>query len=176
MDGLAGTIGLHKVDHIGIAVRSIESTMPLFRDLLGGEFINGGDDPVLGIRTVQLRLAPGIRVELLQPVTDDCYLHAVIDKRGEGVHHITVIVADIHHALAALDEAGYEVVDTDLESDPTWKQTYIRPRSGHGLLLQVVESDHDWDAPDPGSSLDEALAGRMVWQGDHAIPRSQYEA
>lgn len=173
MDHLAGELGLHKVDHIGVAVRSIEAALPLFRDLLGGEFVNGGDEPALGIRTMQLRLPPGIRIELLQPVTDDCYLHGVIDKRGEGVHHITVLVADIERALAALDAAGYEVVDTDLASDPTWKQTYIRPRFGHGILLQVVESDHDWDTPDTGSSLEGVLAGQLVWQGDHAVPREQ---
>ncbi len=55
------------VDHIAIAIWSIEEALVLFRDLLGGEFLMGGDDEELGIRTVQLRLSPGVKIELLQP-------------------------------------------------------------------------------------------------------------
>ena len=175
LGALTGTLGVHKVDHIGVAVRSIETACTLFVDVLGATFVNGGDDPVLGIRTVQLRLPPGLRFELLQPARDHCYLHGYLAKRGEGVHHITILVGDIHRALAALDDAGYEVVDTDVTSDPTWKQTYLRPRSGHGMLLQIVESDTDWDAPAEGVTLEGVVAGRYLWQGDVAVPREDAE-
>lgn len=171
---MAGTLDLEKVDHIGIAVRSIEDALPLFIDLLGGEFVNGGDDPVLGIRTVQLRVAPGLRFELLQPVTEDCYLHAHLDRRGQGFHHVTMKVRDIERALVAIEEAGYETTETDLESDPTWRQTYIRPRSGHGMLVQVVETPHDWDSP-TDTTLEGVLAGEYAWVGDRAIPKSELD-
>ena len=171
---MVGSLGLERVDHFGIAVRSIRDTLPLFMDLLGAEFVNGGDDPVLGIRTLQLRVAPGVRFELLQPARDDCYLHDYLDRRGPGFHHVTMKVRDIEHALVALDEAGYEVVDTDLDSDPTWRQTYIRPRSGHGMLVQVVESPHDWDAP-TDTTLEGVLAGEYLWDGDRAVPRAELE-
>lgn len=176
MQELTGALGVHKVDHIGVAVRSIEAALPLFVDVLGASFVNGGDDPVLGIRTVQLRLPPGLRFELLEPAREDCYLHDYLAKRGEGVHHITIMVGDIHRALAALEAAGYETVDTDLTSDPTWLQTYVRPRAGHGLLLQIVESGTDWDTVHEGVSLEAVLAGGFVWQGDVAVPRDELPA
>ncbi len=173
---VSGRLGLQHVDHVGIAVRSIADASRLFVDLLGGEFVNGGDDPVLGIRTVQLRLPNGIRFELLQPATEDCYLHGYLDKRGEGMHHVTVMVEDLTRAIEELAEAGYETVDTDVDSDPHWKQTYVRPRSGHGTLLQVVESDVDWDVPNGDATLEAVLAGDYVWQGDRSVPRSELES
>lgn len=171
-----GRAGLRKVDHFGLAVPSIADALPLFVDLLGGEFVNGGDDPVLGIRTVQLRLPPDVRFELLQPAREDCYLHDYLDKRGPGFHHVTMMVADIRAAIGELETSGYEVVDTDLGSDPTWLQTYVRPRSGHGMLVQVVQSEVDWGRPAEGVTLEGVLAGEYIWQGGRAVHRSELEA
>lgn len=173
---MSGRMGLRRVDHVAIAVPSIAEVVPLFVDLLGGEFVNGGDDPVLGIRTVQLRLPPGLRVEILQPATEDCYLHELLAKRGPGFHHMTLLVEDITTAMGELEATGYEITDTDLESDPTWKQTYIRPRSGHGMLMQVVETTVDWDEPMEGVTLDGVLAGEFVWQNERPVHRSELEA
>lgn len=167
---MSGRAGLQKVDHFGIAVPSIADALPLFVDLLGAEFVNGGDDPGLGIRTVQLRLPPGVRFELIMPATEDCYLHDYLAKRGPGFHHVTMMVDDLHAAIAELEASGYETVDTD-ESDPYWHQTYVRPRSGHGMLVQLVRSDVDWDRPAEDVTLDGVLAGEYVWQGDRAVRR-----
>lgn len=163
---------VRRVDHIGIAVRSIEAALPLYAGLLGGTFVTGGDDLPLGIRTVQLRIRPDLRVELLQPATEECYLHAHLDRHGEGFHHMTVLVDDIEAAMAAIEAAGFQLTGTDT-SDPSWRTTYIRPRSGFGMLLQVVETPHDWDQPAPGVTLAGVLEGRFVWQGDRPVPRDE---
>lgn len=163
---------VRRVDHVGIAVRSIEAVLPLYAGLFGGTFVNGGDDPVLGIRTVQLRLRPDLRVELLQPAADDCYLHGHLDRHGEGFHHMTLLVDDLEEAMASVEAAGFELTGTDA-SDPTWRATYIRPRSGFGMLFQLVETPSDWDVPGPGVTLQGVLDGQFVWQGDRAVPRDR---
>ncbi len=163
---------VRRVDHVGIAVRSIEAVLPLYAGVFGGEFVNGGDDPVLGIRTVQLRLRPDLRVELLQPATADCYLHEHLDRHGEGFHHMTLLVDDLEEAMAQIVAEGVELTGTDT-SDPTWQATYIRPRSGFGMLFQLVETPHDWDQPATDVTLEGVLAGEFVWEGDRAVPRDQ---
>ena len=176
MRDVVGRLGVVRVDHVAVAVRSIEAALPLFRDLLGGEFLHGGNEPEpLGIRTIQLAMPNDLRIELLQPCTPDSYLHAVLDKRGEGVHHITVFVADIHGALAALEEAGIETVDTDLETDPAWLQTYVRPRSGFGIVWQIVQSADDWSVPQGTAPLEAVLAGGVDW-ATNRVARSDGDA
>lgn len=168
---MTGRLGLRHVDHLAFAVPSIREALTLFGDLLGGEFVNGGDEPALGIRTVQLRLPPGLRVELLEPATPDSYLHEHLATRGPGFHHLTVMVADAATALVELGAAGYETTGTRMD-DGAWRQTYVRPRSGHGVLIQVVESDIDWDRPHPEATLEQVLGGAWEWRGGRSVRRS----
>ena len=64
---------IDRVDHIGIAVRSIASAGPLYRDALGGTLMYGGDDRRLGIRSVVYKLA-NFKIEILEPLSDSSYL------------------------------------------------------------------------------------------------------
>jgi methylmalonyl-CoA/ethylmalonyl-CoA epimerase len=166
------TIGLTQVDHLGIAVRSMEAALPLFVDLFGARFVIGGDDPVYGMRTIQFELPGGMKLELMAPLRDDCHLHAYFAERGEGFHHLTVFVRDLEQALEALAARGIEVVDTDL-SDPKWRVTYIRPSSGFGTLIQVAETSERWDVPVEGITLEACLAGEVVWYEERPVLRSQ---
>ena len=156
---------LREVDHIAIAVHSLPEALRLFLDTLGGRFITGGDSALDDIRTVQLELG-GLKIELMQPLGHDSYLQRYLDKHGQGFHHMTVFVADLHEAIAALEADGYEVVDTD-DSAPTWRETYLRPRSGLGALIQIVQTDLVWDGtPVPGITLEAVLNGDVQWRQD----------
>jgi methylmalonyl-CoA/ethylmalonyl-CoA epimerase len=158
-----------EVDHVAVAVTSIAAAAKLFIDLFGGKFISGGDDERLGIRTVQVQL-PGMKIELMEPLNDDSFLHAYLAKRGQGFHHMTIFVVDLEQAIVALKLKGYEVVDTRLEN-PAWRETYVRPSSGFGTLLQIVETNRRWDLPFDGVTLDAVLAGDVVWDDDTPILR-----
>jgi methylmalonyl-CoA/ethylmalonyl-CoA epimerase len=155
---------VRRFDHVALAVRSIEDAARLFRDVFGGTFINGGDDPKLDLRSAQYMLPPGTKIELLQPLTDDCALARYIDKHGEGFHHATFFFEDLEAVLPPLEEAGFEVTDTDL-SDTSWRESYIRPASGFGSLFQIVDTDTDWSIPVPGITEEAVLAGEVIWDG-----------
>ena len=87
-----GTI--RSVDHVAIVVPSIAQTVPLFCDVLGAEFLSGGDDPETGIRFVHLHL-PGFKLELMQPLRADSFLQRHLDEHGPGFHHLTLLVDDV---------------------------------------------------------------------------------
>jgi methylmalonyl-CoA/ethylmalonyl-CoA epimerase len=151
---------IQSVDHVAIALPSIEPALPLFVDVFGCEYVAGGDDERLGIRTIQLTLAQ-TKVELMQPLREDSYLQRYLDRHGSGFHHLTVFVADLRDAIDALEGRGFEVVDTNF--DPPWRETYIRPRSAFGTLIQVVEVDETYDPGGAEPTLGDAVAGRSVW-------------
>ena len=146
------------LDHVAIAVHSIKDALPLFRDALGGEYLMGGDVRDTW-RWFQLRYADGRKVELLEPLGEG-FLTKFLEKRGEGLHHITFKTDDIHGAIEILESKGYELVDKNL--DGNWKEVFLRPKKAHGTLIQVAQSsmrDEDvgktWQPPDP----DELLGG-----------------
>ena len=153
---------LREVDHIAIAVHSLPEAVKLYIDTLGGTFITGGDSANEQIRTVQLVLG-GLKIELMQPLGHDSYLQRFLDKHGQGFHHMTAFVDDLFDAIATLQRDGYEVVDTD-PSSQRWQETYIRPRSGFGTLIQVVQTNRTWKDPFPGITLEAILAGDVHWR------------
>ena len=159
-------------DHVAIAVHDIAAALPLFMDVLGGRFVLGGDDPVFGIRTVQLALPPGTKIELMAPLREDTQLTRFLAERGEGFHHATLLVDDLEATIADLESNGFEVVDTDT-SNPRWRVTYVRPSSAFGALLQVAQSTEDWHGPVAGVTLEAVLAGEVVWYDERPLPRSE---
>jgi methylmalonyl-CoA/ethylmalonyl-CoA epimerase len=126
-----------RLDHVAVAVRSIKSALPLYRDALGGEYLMGGDASGTW-RWIQLRFPGGGKVELLEPLGDG-FLTRFLDRYGEGLHHITFKTDDIGEAIAELEGRGYELVDVDLD-DPSWKEAFLRPSLAHGTLVQIAQS------------------------------------
>jgi methylmalonyl-CoA/ethylmalonyl-CoA epimerase len=126
-----------RLDHVAVAVRSIKSALPLYRDALGGEYLMGGDAGGTW-RWIQLRFPGGGKVELLEPLGDG-FLTRFLDRYGEGLHHVTFKTDDIGEAIAELEARGYELVDVDLD-DPSWKEAFLRPSLAHGTLVQIAQS------------------------------------
>lgn len=168
-----GAASVLRFDHAAIAVRDLRRALALFRDVLGGRFIGGGDDPSLQIRTLQLQLPPGTKIELMQPLGPDSYLAHYIDRHGEGLHHITLFVEDVMVAVAAMEQAGFEVVDTSL-GRATWHETFVRPSSGFGTLIQLAASELRWTEPiRPDLRPEDVIEGRVVWQDDRPYLREE---
>ena len=107
-----------------------------------------------------MRLPPGTKIELLEPLDEDSFLAGYLEANGEGIHHMTAYVDDVEAAATALTDAGYEVVDTSIDR-PSWHETFLRPSSGFGALIQLARPQDAWDAPIDGMTLADVLAGEI---------------
>ncbi|HEU4481254.1 MAG TPA: VOC family protein [Actinomycetota bacterium] len=149
-----------EMDHVAIAVRSIKAALPLFKDTLGGEYLMGGD--IEGAwRWFQLTYPNGRKLELLEPLGEG-FLTRFLEKRGEGLHHITFKTDDIEWAIAHIEAQGYELVDVNIDNDD-WKEAFLRPSKAHGTLIQIAQSSHPDDVVRhvlKPSNLDELLGDR----------------
>ena len=114
-------------------MRSIQSALPLYRDLLGGRPNGFERQSHKGFAWLTLRYPNGSQVELLEPVGEDGFLHSFLDKYGEGPHHMTFIVADVRTAVERARAAGMRVVDEDYR-DPYWQEAFLSPRSAFGTI------------------------------------------
>jgi len=125
-----------KLDHIGIAVRSVAEARKFFEGILGARFLYEGDNPQAGYKLCELDLN-GLTVELLEPLGPGGeFLRKFMDRRGEGMHHLTFKVPDAKQKAAELKAAGVRIVG-ETEWTPDSYEAFISPRSAHGVLIQL---------------------------------------
>lgn len=130
-----------KVDHIGIAVQSIEVTKQLYHDILGLEF--AGSETVAEQKVTTAFFPVGdTEVELLESTAPDGPIAGFLEKRGEGVQHIAFRVANIEEALAELKAKGVRLIDEKPRRGAGGaKIAFLHPKSTYGVLVELCERD-----------------------------------
>ncbi len=136
------------IDHIGIAVRSIDRVLEFYREALGVE-------PVHRTRVehekVEAAVLPagGGRIELLQPTSGDSVIARFLERRGEGLHHLALQVDDVESAAAAVRRTGRRlVVDRIQTGAEGYRYVFVHPSGTGGLLLELVERDREEPSSD----------------------------
>ena len=130
VDGLA---------HVGIAVRSLEEAIPRWTKSLGFRHVDTIVLDSMGLKIAFLE-AGGTEIELLEPVRPDSTIAKFLEKRGEGIHHLSFHVRDIEAALARAAAAGLELIDrTPREGSHGTKIAFVHPRSLGGVLVEFCE-------------------------------------
>ena len=100
-------------DHTSLAVWSVDSALPLYRDALGGVELGRGHSPRFGLHWLALRYPNGSVLELVEPDAADSRLARYLDEHGEGLHHITFLAERASASAADLKARGFRVVDED---------------------------------------------------------------
>jgi methylmalonyl-CoA/ethylmalonyl-CoA epimerase len=144
-------------DHVAVATRRIRDVLPLYEGLLGGAFYWGGDNARTGFRALQLALANGARIELLEPLPGSTFLDRFLERTGGGgLHHVTCKVPDVRAAIAAAERAGYTTTSPFLDN-PDWQEVFLHPKETGGVLIQLVQAPPSGQAE---GSIEQTLAGR----------------
>jgi len=135
-------MGVEKLQEIGIAVRDLAEALRLFTDILG---VPPGNTETFDRYGMRFNLCPlgDAYLELIEPTSPEGALAESIEQRGEGLHHIAFKVSNLEETMARLREKGIEFVEeAPLYLDVSYgrvKFTFVRPRSFHGVLLELVE-------------------------------------
>ena len=128
-----------KIDHLGIATKSIDDALKFWEDALGLQNVHTETVEDQKVKIAMLPLGES-RIELLEPTSDDSPISKFLDKRGGGIHHIAVEVPDIEAALAKLKAQGMRLID---ESPRTGAEgclvAFVHPSSANGVLLELVQ-------------------------------------
>ena len=124
-----------RIEHIGIATRSIEEALSFWRDALGLEVRHTETVEEQGVNVAMLP-AGEPRVELLEPTGPDSPVAKFLDKRGPGIHHVAVRVPDIRAALARLKAGGARLIDEEPRNGAGGcLVAFVHPSSAGGVLL-----------------------------------------
>lgn len=127
------------VDHVAIAVRDLRAAVPFYTETLGASFLIAGDQRAQGFRWAQFRFPHGGKIELVTPLSPDGFVARFLDRRGEGVHHITFKVPDIEIAIKHLEARGVPLFNVRLDH-PGWREAFIHPSNANGALMQIAQS------------------------------------
>lgn len=129
-----------KIDHVGIAVKSIEEILPVYCQVLGLSPDEIERETVQEQNAAVAMLPIGeSRIELLESTSQDGVLAKAIEKNGEGLHHIAIGVSDIRAALENLSKAGIFLIDKQPRLGAgSAKIAFVHPKSTK-VLLELVE-------------------------------------
>lgn len=130
---------LTKIDHIGIAVKNIEESLPYYRDQLHMQYM--GTEEVLEqkVKVAFLQIGES-SIELLEPMSEDSPVAKFMLKNGPGIHHIAYAVEDIDRALQNLAEQGVRLIDTQPRKGAHGARiAFIHPKSSGGVLTELCQ-------------------------------------
>jgi methylmalonyl-CoA/ethylmalonyl-CoA epimerase len=132
---------IKNIDHIGIAVKSIEQAGKFYTDVLG---LDIEEIETVAEQKVKVAFIPitDSEVELLESVEPDGPVAKYIEKRGEGIQHIAFRVDDINQCLVELKEKGVRLIDqTPRHGAGGAKIAFIHPKETNGVLVEICERD-----------------------------------
>jgi methylmalonyl-CoA/ethylmalonyl-CoA epimerase len=128
-----------KIHHLGLAVESLSSSVPVFEKLLGKG--PESEENVVGqkVRVAVFRLGEG-RLELLEGTCEDSPITRFISKRGQGIHHLALAVPDLEETLRNLEKNGLRLIDREPRLGASKERiAFLHPASTAGVLIELVE-------------------------------------
>jgi len=130
---------MEKLEHIGIAVKSIETSGKVFESLLGRACYKIEEVESEGVRTAFYDLG-GVKIELLEATRPDSPIAKFIEKRGEGIHHLAFEVQNVEQSLADYREKGFELINQVPKKGADNKMiAFLHPKSTQGVLTELCQ-------------------------------------
>lgn len=128
-----------EIAHIGIAVKDLTRSIEVFEKLTGSLIGHREEVVDQGVRTAMLQIG-GTSIELLEAMNPDSPIAKFIEKRGEGIHHVSFVVADIAKELVRLREHGFQLIDErPRQGVGGYLVAFLHPKSTNGVLIEICQ-------------------------------------
>lgn len=132
-------MAVKRIDHIGIAVNSIDEQIPYYRDVLGLPLESVAVVPDQKVKVAFFKVGE-VRLELLEPTDSSSPIARFIEKRGQGIHHLAFGVADLPGRIAEVKRAGIAMIDeTPRRGAHDMKIAFLHPKATFGVLTELCE-------------------------------------
>ena len=131
---------MQHIDHIGIAVKSLEVSTPLFEKLLNSSCYKMETVDSEQVKTAFFQTGE-TKIELLESMQNDGVIAQFIEKKGEGLHHIAFEVADIHAEMKRLQQEGFVLLnETPKKGADNKLVCFLHPKQTNGVLIELCQS------------------------------------
>ena len=130
---------MQKLEHIGIAVKSLKDSIPLFEKLLNEACYKIEKVQSEKVNTAFFRKGDS-KIELLESITEDGVIAKFIERKGEGIHHIAFEVEDISGEMKKLKEFGFVFLNDEPKQGADNKLIcFLHPKSTNGILIELCQ-------------------------------------
>ena len=130
---------MRKIEHIGIAVKSLEVSNDLFEKLFGNPPYKEEEVESEGVKTSFFMNGPN-KIELLEATNEDSPIAKFLEKKGEGIHHIAFDVEDINAEIKRLKKEGFIVLnDVPKKGADNKLVVFLHPKSTNGVLIELCQ-------------------------------------
>ena len=130
----------NRIAHIAILVSNLDEAVKLYEDLFGTKLDMSKTVSEQGVKAAILSLADGAKLELLEPLPGT-NMARMLEKRGEGLHHIAFEVDNVDKELDRLSEKGVELIDKKSRPGVEGMVAFIHPKSIRGVLTELCQED-----------------------------------
>lgn len=130
----------NRIAHIAILVSNLDEAVKLYEDLFGTKLDMSKTVSEQGVKAAILSLADGAKLELLEPLTGS-NMARMLEKRGEGLHHIAFEVDNVDKELDRLSEKGVELIDKKSRPGVEGMVAFIHHKSIRGVLTELCQED-----------------------------------
>lgn len=132
-----------KIEHIAIAVSDINSAMKIFRKILDAQETKILDIPDMNVTAVKFNLNNNISIELVQPTSENSTVAKFIKSRGEGIHHICLLVDDIKSFSQHLSSLGFKLLYNEPEKGyDDMLINFLHPKDTCGVLIELAQKSY----------------------------------
>jgi methylmalonyl-CoA epimerase len=129
---------IQKIHHVAIAVKSLDEALRFYRDTLGLSVHKQATQEDQGVKAALLTIGEA-EIELLEPLGPDTPVGRFLERRGEGLHHITFQTDDVDKELADLKAKGVEFIDQEPRQGLAGRICFLHPRSTKGVLVELAQ-------------------------------------
>jgi methylmalonyl-CoA/ethylmalonyl-CoA epimerase len=143
-----GVIMKKKIDHIGIAVRDLDNSISIYKNILGGTLIDRYQSDAIGVESeIAIIEVNGDRIELLSPTNNSTSpIARFIKQKGKGVHHIAYQVENLDEAIKELEEKGIRILEGSLRINKHGRRLiYLNPADTEGTIIEYCDYPHKTD-------------------------------
>ncbi|HHY20970.1 MAG TPA: methylmalonyl-CoA epimerase [Bacilli bacterium] len=128
-----------KIDHIGIAVKSIEESLPFYTETLGLELLGMEEVTTQKVKVAFIQIGES-KIELLEPLSEESAVAKFIAKKGEGIHHVALGVKDIDERIKEMKEHGIQMInETSVPGAGGAQVAFMHPKSTGSVLYELCE-------------------------------------
>ena len=132
---------IKKINHIGIAVATLESQIPFYKDVLGFKSLGVEEIPDQKVKVAMFEIGE-VKIELLEPTSPDSPIAKFLEKKGDGIHHIAYETDGIVSEIKHMEDSEIQMLDkTARDGAHGTKIAFLHPKSSGRVLTEICQKE-----------------------------------